>query len=299
MRLQLSTTIAENRAAEKAHAPQTESLRLCPPPPPPSPPTPPPDPGARTGPLFHSPHPCSSQSQPGATGDPQREAYPTPHASARSQPKCQVQGAVCRPAPRRGPDPGPPPRSPRGGGYRTRLPPAAASPLGQTKPHASAAAARCAPTRPGPAREEGARPGGGNARDPPPRGRARRRRGHSLDEVAGALLREALLPAAGQVCGDARKVQVKLGRPGARPPGRPIPPAPRPPERIMWPELTGSPVRGCSQVVRRSRSLRGEVHLLARCPPGAARPAPRPPAPRPRVPAPHLMKKTRPSRHTP
>lgn len=119
MRLQLPTTIAENGAAEKAHAPQRESLRLCPPlltthstP----------VPGARTGPLFHSPHPCSSRSQPGATGDPQREAYPTPHASARSQPKRQVQGAVCRPTPRSGPDPGPPPGSPGGGGYRTPPP---------------------------------------------------------------------------------------------------------------------------------------------------------------------------------
>lgn len=38
----------------------------------------------------------------------------------------------------------------------------------------------------------------------PPRAEAARTPGpqHSLDEVAGALLREALLPAAGQVCGD-------------------------------------------------------------------------------------------------
>ena len=99
----------------------------------------------------------------------------------------------------------------------------------------------------------------GNGSDLEAQVKARRPR-HLLDEVTGALLREALLPAAGQVCGNARKVRSNLGHPGARPPSpeRPTPPAWRPPERIMWPELTGSPVRGCSQVVQRSWSLRRE-----------------------------------------
>lgn len=102
---------------------------------------------------------------------------------------------------------------------------------------------------PGPARGEGA----GARRKPDLTLKAQvraRRPQHSLDEVAGALLREALLPATGQVCGNARKVRSNLGHPRARPPSRrPTPPFRRPPERIMWPELTGSPVRGCSQVV--------------------------------------------------
>lgn len=143
----------------------------------------------------------------------------------------------------------------------------------QNPTHTSAAAAACAPTRPGPAKGEGGAGALGEPGGTPPH---RCERGaapvaHLLDEVAGALLREALLPAAGQVCGNARKV-VKVGPPRRAPLGGPAPPHPapaadgRPPERIMWPELTGSPVRGCSQVVQRSWSL---------------------------------MKKTRPSRHTP
>lgn len=127
---------------------------------------------------------------------------------------------------------------------------------------------------------------------------------YSLDEVAGALLREALLPSAGQVCegegqreGEKESERGRRGENFARAPE--VPPRPRrgggggavrrgsaaavkaarrpgslpaapghPPERIMWPELTGSPVRGCSQVVVRVRSLGGgwgeaeNMHLL-------------------------------------
>ena len=81
--------------------------------------------------------------------------------------------------------------------------------------------------------------GGGGARREPVGPRCTgaspaRRPGHSLDEVAGALLREALLPAAGQVCGNAKKSQVKLG-----PPGR-APPECRPPPRLPRAYLSGS-----------------------------------------------------------
>ena len=72
---------------------------------------------------------------------------------------------------------------------------------------------------PGPARGEGA----GALRKPNRTLEAQvRARGpqHSLDEVAGALLREALLPATGQVCGNARKVRSNLGHPSARPPSK-------------------------------------------------------------------------------
>ncbi|MEJ1273931.1 hypothetical protein NN561_004806 [Cricetulus griseus] len=53
---------------------------------------------------------------------------------------------------------------------------------------------------------------------------------HSLDEEAGAFLREALLPAARQVCGKARKVGETRAS-VASPPYSPL--ALRPPERIM------------------------------------------------------------------
>lgn len=203
MRPQLCTTNAENPAAEKAHAPQRASLRLCPLP---SPPTPPPGPGARTQLLVPSPHPCSCGPRP--KGDPKRAAYatltPLPEAHSNARSRAQFAGR-------------PPPGCPRGGVCR---PPAAASQLGQTKPRAPAAGAERA-NAPGTRAGRGGAAAGGNAREPPARVRARRRRGHSLDEVAGALLREALLPAAGQVCGDARKVRVTLGRPGAPPLRRP------------------------------------------------------------------------------
>jgi hypothetical protein len=62
---------------------------------------------------------------------------------------------------------------------------------------------------------------GGNPAGPRRTGVSAARPSDSLDEVAGSLLREALLPAAGQVCGNARKVRSNSGRRGAPPPERP------------------------------------------------------------------------------
>lgn len=153
MRLHLFTTIAE----KATHPKESPFVSF----PPSSPPTLPPVSRTRTELLSLSPHPCSSRSQPSAMGDPKREAYPKPPQMpgpgsslqadlpqrAGSRTPARVPSRRCAPHPASLQHP--------------------ASQLRQTKPHAPAAAALRAPTRPGPAREEGARTRGGNAQDPP------------------------------------------------------------------------------------------------------------------------------------
>lgn len=97
---------------------------------------------------------------------------------------------------------------------------------------------------------------------------------HSLDEVAGSFVREALFPSSRQIYktgqqqkrrenhtdwadrkhSAAKKKKCLLGYPTNLI-------VCRVPDRIMCPELTGSPVRGCSQVVLWVLSLQ-ERHLL-------------------------------------
>lgn len=160
---------------------------------------------------------------------PQGEACLVPYSDTRRRPNCRVRGAACSPCLQSRPDPGPLSRSLNGDA--DPAPPPACSPPHdsdtQNPRHTAAAAALCAPTRPGPARGEG---GAGALGEPGGTPRHRCERGatpvaHSLDEVAGALLREALLPAAGQVCGNPRKV-VKVGPPRRAPLGGPARPRP-------------------------------------------------------------------------
>lgn len=195
-------------------------------------PSPPPVPGLRTELVIYSLHPCASRSTPAglsAAGDPRGEACPAPYSDTRRRPNCRVRGAACSPCLQSRPDPGPLSRSLNGDA--DPAPPPACSPPHdsdtQNPRHTAAAAALCAPTRPGPARGEGS---AGALGEPGGTPRHRCERGatlvaHSLDEVAGALLREALLPAAGQVCGNPRKV-VKVGPPRRAPLGGPARPRP-------------------------------------------------------------------------
>lgn len=198
------------RGCRESHAPQGEALPSSLSLPPHHPLCPRfPEPG-RSELLVHSPHPSSPRSQRRAMGDPKREAYPSPRPPQMPGPGSSLQA-------------GPPPGSPRGGVRRTPPPSSSRRTARQTKPPASAPAAlRANPPGTRAARSPGT-PG-----TPGPDASAGRR-GHSLDEVAGALLREALLPAAGQVCGDREEEFGQTWRPRRAPlprPGRPIPPPP-------------------------------------------------------------------------
>ena len=178
-------------------------------------------------PLGHLPAPCGPRPQRGGVSGP---SHPGPNPS-----QLQDQRVVCGPRPRGRPDSGPPRR------YGPHRPPPRArhtTPAHKTPQESGRGAVRAnSPgTRAGGGRREA---GGGGARREPVGPRCTgaspaRRPGHSLDEVAGALLREALLPAAGQVCGNAKKSQVKLGPP------RRAPPECRPPPRLPRAYLSGS-----------------------------------------------------------
>ncbi len=91
---------------------------------------------------------------------------------------------------------------------------------------------------------------------------------HSLDEVAGSFVREALFPSSWQIYNTEKNTFNDPPQTENTLQGKKCPPrcpadqiVCRVPDRIMCPELTGSPVRGCSQVVLRVLSLQ-ERHLL-------------------------------------
>lgn len=155
VRLRLSTTIPENEIGNQSppHKRFPPSLLPTFQPPVPGPRTqllvplspPPPTPvGHRRG------RSCPGPRRGGVSGPTHRRPNPA---------QLQDPGAVCGPRPLCGPDCGPPAE------MRTPPPPLPepATQLQHTKPHRGAAAALCAPTRPGPAREA---EGGGARREP-------------------------------------------------------------------------------------------------------------------------------------
>lgn len=212
VRFRLSTTTPVNKVEDQV-LPTRDALRLYSPLPSPQLP----DPGRNN--YFHSPRPRPQRRVPAGPQTPAgRRVLPlTPAPESRLTAGPGWGEAVCGPRPLCGPDCGPPRRcGPR-------------RPLSRSPPHNSgtqnptaARPPRCArQLAPDPRGRRGAGARGGNRSDPAAQVRARRP-GHSLDEVAGSLLREALLPAAGQVCGNAKKVGSNLSRPSAAPqPRRP------------------------------------------------------------------------------
>lgn len=275
VRLRLSTTIPEKDIGNQS-PPHTRF--------PPSllPTSQPPVPRPRTQlvvPLSPPPPTPVGHSRGRSCPEPRRGGVSDPSHQRPKPAQLQDPGVGCGPRPLCGPDCGPP--------AEMRTPP----PLSRSQPHNSGTQnptgvrpPRCArqlARDPRGRRRAGAR--GGNRSEPAAQVRARRP-GHSLDEVAGSLFREALLPAAGQVCGNAKKVGSNLSRPGAHPPER-CPPPRRPGSHLSGscgPSSLALRCAGAARSCSGARHCGKEAHLLAPRPLRGAPARPRtPPGPAP------------------